>query len=80
MSLLEARQRSPSGIYISPEVFCCAGERFAMHVFSLSAPALAIGLIYAIWQRYFKYRSRRERVLRERVTYLLWVVAKRVCC
>ena len=50
-----------------------------MHVVSLSAPALAIALIFAIWQRYFRYRVQQERLLRERVTYMLWVMAKRLC-
>jgi hypothetical protein len=49
-----------------------------MHVLSLSAPSLAIALIFAIWQRYCQFHLRRERIVRERVTYLLWVVADQV--
>jgi hypothetical protein len=50
-----------------------------MHLLSLSSPALAIALIYTIWHRYFQYQMHQQRLLRERVAYLLWVVAKRIC-
>jgi hypothetical protein len=49
-----------------------------MHLISLSSPALAIALIFSIWQRYFQFRLRQQRTLRERITYLLWVIAQQV--
>jgi hypothetical protein len=46
-----------------------------MPLISLSAPTLAVALIYCIWQRYCQARLRQERTLRERVAYMLWVMA-----
>jgi hypothetical protein len=37
---------------------------------------MAVALIFAIWQRYFRFRLRQEQVLRHRIAYLLWVVAE----
>lgn len=39
--------------------------------------ALAIVFIFYTWRTYLNVLSRRERVLRERVAYLLWVLADR---
>ncbi|MCS6852112.1 MAG: hypothetical protein NZ700_13200 [Gemmataceae bacterium] len=42
-------------------------------------PTLAVAVIYCIWHRASVYlRARRERVLRERVTYMLWVMANQI--
>jgi hypothetical protein len=39
--------------------------------------ALAVAAIYYGWREYKSRHDRRERVLRERVTYMLWVIANR---
>jgi hypothetical protein len=50
-----------------------------MHAICTSVPTLAVSVIYCLYQFYVRERQRRrERVLRERVTYLLWVMAHRV--
>jgi hypothetical protein len=49
-----------------------------MHLLAFSYPTLAVSAIYCIWQVYFRARLRRERTLRERVTYLLWVTANQI--
>ena len=49
-----------------------------MHVLTLSAPTLAVTLIYVIWGRYVQFRGRQERILRERVCYMLWVMAQQI--
>ena len=46
-----------------------------MHVLALSTPTLAISLIYCLWQRYLQSRWRRQRLVCERVAYLLWELA-----
>jgi len=43
-----------------------------------SAPVLAITVIFWLWQAYRQRFLRRERRLRERVTYMLWVMANQV--
>ena len=40
--------------------------------------ALAVAVIYYAWREYTQAHSRRRRVLRERVAFLLWVVAERM--
>jgi hypothetical protein len=37
--------------------------------------ALAVTLLFYAWRTYEKTRAARERLLRERVAYMLWVVA-----
>jgi hypothetical protein len=49
-----------------------------MQMFSGTAATLAVATIYCIWRTYFQKRMERERQLRERVTYMLWVLASRV--
>ena len=49
-----------------------------MHVMFSSLPTLAVSAIYCIWHAYQKEKLRRDRVLRERVAYMLWVAAERV--
>jgi hypothetical protein len=41
-------------------------------------PTLAVSTIYCLWAAYLRQQSQRRRVLRDRVAYLLWVVAERV--
>ncbi len=38
-------------------------------------PTLAVAAIYCLWMRTFLTQSRRQRVLRERVAYMLWCAA-----
>jgi hypothetical protein len=45
-----------------------------------SIPTLAISSIYCIWHANRLRQQRRERILRERVTYLLWVLANSLEC
>lgn len=40
--------------------------------------ALAIAVVFYAWRASVRASSRRRRVLRERVAYLLWVVADRI--
>jgi hypothetical protein len=42
-----------------------------------SLPTLSVSAIFCIWSAYQRFRQR-NRVLRERVAYLLWVVAMRL--
>jgi hypothetical protein len=46
-----------------------------MNPLSNSVAALAVASIYYIWKAYFHVQVYRERQLRERVAYLLWVTA-----
>jgi hypothetical protein len=39
--------------------------------------ALAVAVIFYTWRTWINLRVRRDRVLRERVAYLLWVLAER---
>jgi hypothetical protein len=39
---------------------------------------LAVVGIYCIWRVYVQAQVRRQRTLRERVTYMLWVMANQV--
>lgn len=43
-----------------------------------SVATLAISTIFVVWQNYHHCQVRRERVKRERVTYLLWSAAQSV--
>jgi hypothetical protein len=45
-----------------------------IHVF----PALAIGMVYCLWNVHRLTLNRREQCLRERVTYMLWVAANQI--
>lgn len=38
-------------------------------------PTLAVATIYCLWMRAFLTQSRRHRLLRERVAYMLWCAA-----
>jgi hypothetical protein len=39
-------------------------------------PTLSVAIIYLIWRSYERFQWRKDRVLRERVTYMLWVMAQ----
>ena len=41
-------------------------------------PTLAISTIYCLWYAYQRTRLQQQRVLRERVAYMLWVVANQM--
>ncbi len=49
-----------------------------MHPLTGSIAALAVASIYYVWKSYFQLQFRREQTLRERVTYMLWVMADQV--
>jgi hypothetical protein len=40
--------------------------------------AVAVTALYYLWRSHYQTRRQRERLLRERVTYMLWVMAGRV--
>jgi hypothetical protein len=43
-----------------------------MPAFALTVPTLAISAAYCIWNAYRMALLRHDRILRERVTYMLW--------
>jgi hypothetical protein len=47
-----------------------------MDPFSCNVAALAVAALFYVWRAHFQVRVRRQRVLRERVTYMLWVMAE----
>jgi hypothetical protein len=47
-----------------------------MHAILCTVPTLALSVIYCVYQTYRDELRRRHRVLRERVTYMLWVMAQ----
>lgn len=49
-----------------------------MHMVAFCHPAFSVVTLYYIWHIYRQTWLQRERVLRERVTYMLWVMANRV--
>jgi hypothetical protein len=46
-----------------------------MPVYSLVVAAVLVAAIFSIWRGYAEFRERRQRMLRERIAYLLWVAA-----
>jgi hypothetical protein len=46
-----------------------------MHTISCSIAALAVASIFYAWRSYMYDREKREQTLRERVAYMLWVMA-----
>jgi hypothetical protein len=48
-----------------------------MEMFVPSAAALVISAIYCVWNSWYVKPGQRERVLRSRVAYMLWVAADR---
>jgi hypothetical protein len=43
--------------------------------FIFSIPTLGVSAIYCIWKVYFRAQQRLQQIIRDRVTYMLWVVA-----
>jgi hypothetical protein len=48
-----------------------------MNLLLCSLAALAVAGLYYSWRDYHGARERRHRTLRERVAYMLWVMANR---
>ncbi len=40
--------------------------------------ALAVAMLFYIWRAYFQGQQRRHRLLCERVTFMLWIMAERI--
>jgi hypothetical protein len=49
-----------------------------MHLLFTSLPTLTVSVLYCAWNLYRGSRLLREHKLRERVAYLLWVIATEV--
>jgi hypothetical protein len=49
-----------------------------MEMLCCNAAALTVAILYYTWRAYHQARRARDRVLRERVAYMLWVVAGRI--
>jgi hypothetical protein len=48
-----------------------------MQLFVSQAAVFVVAALYLIWRTYDQVRARRERTLRQRVAYMLWVMAQR---
>jgi hypothetical protein len=46
-----------------------------MNPWFFSCATLAVSAIYCIWKVYFRAQQKLQRVIRDRVTYMLWVIA-----
>jgi hypothetical protein len=46
-----------------------------MSVMVCAVTAMSVALIYSNWRTYEQKNVNRQRLLRERVTYMLWVMA-----
>lgn len=46
-----------------------------MPAFSSVVAAVSVAAIFSIWRGYAEFSLRRQRMLRERIAYLLWIVA-----
>jgi hypothetical protein len=49
-----------------------------MHLIGCNVAALSVAGLFYLWRSYAGELARRQRVLRERVTYMLWVMANRL--
>jgi hypothetical protein len=49
-----------------------------MELLCCNAAALVVALVYYTWRAYDQARAARQRLLHERVAYLLWVIADRM--
>jgi recombinational DNA repair ATPase RecF len=47
-----------------------------MHPFVGTIATLAVAIIFYTWQLYHQIQQQRQRVLRQRVAYMLWVMAE----
>jgi hypothetical protein len=43
-----------------------------------AVPAIAVSMIYCLWNYALRHRQQRARRLRERVAYMLWVMATEI--
>ena len=48
-----------------------------MQALLCSVPTLAVSAIYCLWHVHGEQLRRRQRILRERVAYMLWIMASR---
>jgi hypothetical protein len=48
-----------------------------MSVIVCAASALSVALLFYSWRSYNQKNEQRQKLLRERVTYMLWVMANR---
>jgi len=46
-----------------------------MYPVVFSYPALAVSAIYCIWNAYLRFRLTEQQTLRQRVAFMLWVMA-----
>jgi hypothetical protein len=46
-----------------------------MSVFVCAISAMSVALLYSTWRAHFEQTVQRHRQLRERVAYMLWVMA-----
>ena len=46
-----------------------------MNPMSSSVAAMAVASIFYVWKYYFQFQVQRDRILRERVAYMLWLAA-----
>lgn len=49
-----------------------------MHPIVTNVAALAVATLFYAWRAYDQTRHRRQRVLCQRVAYMLWVMAQRI--
>jgi hypothetical protein len=49
-----------------------------MQAFSSSFTTLAVTTIYYVWRAYNQVRLQREATLRQRVSYMLWIMANQI--
>ena len=49
-----------------------------MQLLFTSLPTLTVSILYCAWNAYRGVRLLRERTLRERVAYMLWIIATEV--
>jgi hypothetical protein len=49
-----------------------------MQLLFASFPTVTVSIIFCIWNTYRQYWTRRDSVLRQRVAYMLWVMAHTV--
>jgi hypothetical protein len=50
-----------------------------MQLLSFQLATFAVAALYYVWRAHYQVRLRRHRLLRERVTYMLWVMAQGIC-
>src|SRR5207248_6869261 len=69
-----ARQRGLRDSFGVLEAFLLRHRKVvSMQLLAFSYPTLAVSAIYCIWSAYHRVHRQRQRLLRERVAYMLWV-------